>query len=183
MSDDPFWKKMNTRQQRPVFLLCLLLLITVCHASSRTPAEAAFERLQRLAGEWKGIDEHGKQVKSRFELVASDTAVMETLRTAEMNEDMLTLYSLDVDSILLIHYCPTNNQPRMRAIPQPGPVKQLLFSFMGAGNLPDSAAGHEHKLVIQFDDQDHITERWTWRRAGTDTEMVFRLSRKSQMHK
>jgi hypothetical protein len=108
--------------------------------------------------------------------------MMETLAMSEM-EEMVTLYSLDIDSILLIHYCPTNNQPRMRAVPTGNAILELEFVFTGAGNLPDSSIGHEQKLILQFTDDDHITERWTWRRNGKDTEMVFRLVRIGPRHK
>ena len=94
----------------------------------------------------------------------------------EMDE-MVTLYSKDRDSIVLMHYCPTNNQPRMRAVPSAEPITELVFSFQGAGNLPDPAVGHEHKLVIRFNDPDHITERWTWQSKEKDTEMIFHLTR------
>jgi hypothetical protein len=30
---------------------------------------------------------------------------------------------------------------------------------------------------MNFDDHDHLTERWTWRRDGHDTDMVFRFAR------
>jgi hypothetical protein len=159
-------------------VLPVVLLISVGYGAARNSADLAFEKLQGLAGEWEGKDERGNEVKSHFEMVASNTAVMETLRTSDMGEDMLTLYSVDVNTIVLLHYCPTNNQPKMRAIPESGAIKELTFSFVGAGNLPDASVGHEHKLVIQFVDKDHIVERWTWRRAGTDTEMVFNLARR-----
>jgi hypothetical protein len=144
-------------------------------AASQASARDAFKKIQSLAGQWEGKDEQGSPVKSKFVAVASDTAVMETLSMARM-EEMVTLYSLDVDSIVLTHYCPTNNQPRMRAAPTDN-TNQLEFVFTGAGNLPDGDVGHEHKLVIQFTDKDHITEHWTWRRNGKDTEMVYQLAR------
>jgi hypothetical protein len=93
-------------------------------------------------------------------------------------EEMVTLYNVDGDSISLIHYCPTNNQPRMRAIPSEGAIKELTFSFQGAGNLPSEATGHEHELVIRFEDNDHITEEWTWRKNGKDTPMIYHFTRK-----
>jgi len=149
---------------------------TRASADSRASANDAFRKLQSLEGDWEGKDEEGEQVKSRFVSIASQTAVMETL-TMPKEHDMVTLYSMDGDSIILMHYCPTNNQPRMRATPTVPPVKELVFSFQGAGNLPDIAVGHEHKLVIRFEDADHITERWTWRKAGKDTDMIFHLVR------
>jgi hypothetical protein len=90
-------------------------------------------------------------------------------------EEMVTLYNVDGDSISLIPYCPTSNQPRMRAIPGEAAIKELTFSFQGAGNLPSEATGHEHKLVIRFEDKDHITERadlaQEW--EGSDDDLSF----------
>jgi hypothetical protein len=63
---------------------------------------------------------------------------METLAPTGM-EEMVTLYSIDRDAITLVHYCPTNNQPRMRAIPRPDQTGRLVFEFQGAGNLEDLA--------------------------------------------
>jgi hypothetical protein len=109
--------------------------------------------------------------------MASNTAVMETLAMSGMDE-MVSLYSVDQDSIALVHYCPTNNQPRMRATPDSDNVKDLVFEFQGAGNLKSPSAGHQHRLVIRFEDANHITETWTWRQDDKDTLLVFHLARK-----
>jgi hypothetical protein len=85
---------------------------------------------------------------------------------------------VDDDGIALVHYCPTNNQPRMRVVPQSDDVKELSFDYQGAGNLKSPSAGHQHHLVLQFVDGDHITETWTWRDNGKDTPMVFHFTRK-----
>ncbi|MGA8144892.1 MAG: hypothetical protein WB987_13475 [Candidatus Acidiferrales bacterium] len=143
------------------------------------PPKAAFKQLQSLAGDWEGKDEQGGAAKTNFKIVAAGTAVMETISPTGMGmEDMLTLYSVDDESIVLVHYCPTNNQPRMKATPGAGEVKELTFAFHGAGNLPTEATGHQHKLVIRFEDADNITETWTWRAKGKDTPMVFHFARK-----
>lgn len=161
--------------------LWLLALATTVAAFPQPPspssaAHSAFSKIQKLAGRWEGKDDKGNRIASEFVQVAGNTAVMETLTVSGM-EDMVTLYSLDENAIALVHYCPTNNQPRMRAIPSAGPVKQLVFVFTGAGNLPDMKMGHEQRLVLEFVDDDHIIERWTWRRDGNNTEMVFPLAR------
>jgi hypothetical protein len=143
-------------------------------------AQVAFDKLRELRGNWKGKDDHGMPVKSNFKVMVSDTMVMETLAAAGM-EEMATFYSVSGSDVALVHYCPTNNQPRMRAVPPAdGEVKELDFTFQGAGNLPNLETGHQHRLVIQFHDKDHITERWTWRQDGKDTDMIFQLSRKDQ---
>ncbi len=166
--------------KRILFLLIVAFATSSCVSGvlAATRATAGFQKLQTLVGDWEGKDQQGNAVKTNFKLIVSNTALMETLTASGMDE-MVTLYSLDGNSIVLLHYCPTNNQPRMRAIPPPGDIKELVFSFEGAGNLPSLATGHEHKLVIQFQDKDHITERWTWRQKGKDTEMVFHFARKN----
>ena len=140
-------------------------------------AAKAFQKLKTLAGNWEGTDEQGNAIKSNFKLVISDTTLMETLSVEGMHE-MLTMYSIDNDGIALLHYCPTNNQPWMRAMVPDGEIKELVFQFQRAGNLANLDVGHEHRLVLRFEDDDHVVERWTWRRNGHDTEMVYRLTRK-----
>jgi hypothetical protein len=161
--------------------LGLLLALVACGAASPLLASphstAAFKKLLALAGDWEGKDEHGMLVKTSFKVLASNTAVMETLAATGMDE-MVSLYSVDQDSIALVHYCPTNNQPRMRATPDSDDVKELSFEFQGAGNLKSPSEGHQHHLVIRFDDATHITEMWTWRKNDKDTLMVFHLARK-----
>jgi len=145
-------------------------------AQAPNDATSAFHKLQALAGEWEGKDDGGNVVKTKFESVAGNTAVMEALSMPGM-EEMLTLYSVDRDGIALVHFCPTNNQPRMRAIPSSGDARELTFSLEGATNLPDPAIGHEQKLVFQFTGKDQITERWTWRKNGKDSEMIYYFTR------
>jgi hypothetical protein len=152
----------------------LFVAFSVCVA--RPDPNAAFKKMQGLAGNWEGKDEKGRPVRSTFKLIVSNTAVMETLSPSGM-EEMVTVYSLDGDGIALVHFCPANNQPRMRANPVSAASKELVFNFQGAGNLSSPNAGHQQHLVIQFEDEDHITETWTWRENGSDMPMVFRLSR------
>lgn len=160
------------------FILAIALcgiLAAACFAGPRSVA--AFKKMQALTGDWEGKDEKGQPAKSSFKSIVSNTALMETLSPAGM-EDMVTVYSIDGDGIALIHFCPTNNQPRMRAIPDSDDVKELVFDFQGAGNLPSPNTGHQHHLVIRFEDANHLTETWTWRHDGMDMPMVFHLSRK-----
>jgi hypothetical protein len=162
---------------RWIVLATVVVVATSSSAQQSDHAAGAFQKLRTLVGDWQGKDEQGGEVTTNFKLMISNTVVMETLDVAGM-EEMLTLYSVDGNGISLLHYCPTNNQPHMRAIPSGGDVKELLFSFLDAGNLASIDVGHEHKMVMEFEDNDHVTERWTWRRKGKDTEMIYHLARK-----
>jgi hypothetical protein len=166
-------------------ILLTVSLLAVFAFPSLTPAgtetKAAFEKLKSLAGDWEGKDDMGMAAKTNFKVMISGTTVMETLSPTGMGgEEMLSLFNIDGDSISLLHYCPTNNQPRMRAAPPSGDIKELTFTFQGAGNLPSEDVGHQHKLVLHFDDADHITETWTWRSKGKDTLMVIHFARKKR---
>jgi hypothetical protein len=168
---------MKTRLLTASALALCAVITTVCLAGPQS--NAAFKKLQSLAGDWEGKNEKGQPVKTAFKSIVSNTAMMETLSPSGM-EEMVTVYSLDGDGIALVHFCPTNNQPRMRANPDTDEVKELVFNFQGAGNLPSPNTGHQHHLVIRFEDADHITETWTWRHDGMDMPMVFHLSRKKK---
>jgi hypothetical protein len=165
------------QRNKRIGLLLLTFIFGVHAAWAGAQTKAAFEKLKSLSGEWEGKDADGMDAKTSFKVIVNGTTVMETLVAMHM-EEMVTLYNVDGDSISLIHYCPTNNQPRMRATPGDGAIKELSFSFQGAGNLPSEATGHEHKLVIRFEDNDHITEEWTWRKNGKDTPMIYHFARK-----
>jgi hypothetical protein len=162
----------------PSKLLTITLLLAAISAATlgETRSNLAFVKLKSLAGNWEGKDEQGNAAKSKIEAVVSGTAVMETLSMAGM-EDMITLYSADGDSVALVHYCPTNNQPRMRATPGPGPVKELDFVFKDAGNLATPETGHQQRLVMRFEDENHMTESWTWRQNGKDSVMTIHFTR------
>ena len=164
---------------RKIAPLLTLLSLAAAPLIAGSHSEAVFKKLQSLAGEWEGKDSHGMVAKSNFQVMASKTAVMETLSPFGM-EEMITLYSIDGDGIALVHYCPTNNQPRMRVVPQSDDVKELSFDYQVAGNLKSPSTGHQHHLVIHFVDENHITETWTWREDGKETPMVFQFTRKKR---
>jgi len=176
MSRAAFFQEASVTQ-RKLSLLVLLAAAIAAPLWAGTYSAAAFKRLQSLAGEWEGKDGHGMPAKTTFKVLASGTAVMETLSPSGM-EDMVTLYSIDGDSIAIVHYCPTNNQPRMRVVPKSDEIKELSFDFEGAGNLKSPSTGHQHHLVLRFDDADHLSETWTWREADKDIPMLFHFTRK-----
>jgi hypothetical protein len=169
--------RLRMSRNKLVFFLLSLAVVGVAPILAGTHAAAAFKKLQNLGGEWEGKDDHGMPAKTTFKVAVADTAVIETIAPAGM-EEMVTLYSVDGDGIALVHYCPTNNQPRMRAVPAAADVKELTFAFQSATNLPSPTTGHQHQLVLHFDDADHITETWTWRQNGKDTPMEFHFARK-----
>ena len=161
-------------------LLILVLAVPLVTQGDTKPVPPAFKKMQALAGDWEGKDASGMPAKTNFKVVVADTTVMETLEM-HREPEMLTLYTVDADGIALVHFCPTNNQPRMRAAPGSGEAKELDFQFTGAGNLPEPSVGHQHRLILRFEDENHITEEWTWRSQGKDSQMVIHFARKGEI--
>lgn len=133
-------------------------------AAPKAPAKPkveAFDRLKSLAGTWVAVDPKGKvtdTVVSVFRVTAGGSAVHETVFPGAGHE-MVTVYHLDGESIVLTHYCAVGNAPRMRLDPK-SPADELRFLFDGGTNLDPAKDMHMHEGSIRFLDADTI--QWTW---------------------
>ncbi len=162
----------NTRSAwtlAPVLALALVatpLLAGEPAGAKASPAAAGpLDSFRALAGTWEGTNSHGQAVKVTYETVAGGSAVLEHLTMAE-HPDMVTLFHMDGESLILTHYCAMGNQPRMRATTvKPGEVR---FDFVRATNLPDPAAGHMRAAVFTFKGPDRLSSAWTFREGGKD---------------
>ena len=93
-------------------------------------------------------------------------------------DDMMSMYYVDGDQLLMTHFCPTNNQPRMKAVIS-ADLSTVTFDFLDATNLPGPQAGHMHRAVFLFSaDPGHYSEEWTWKQEGKDSKMYFEMQRK-----
>jgi hypothetical protein len=158
-------------------ILAVGLTLWAWPASTQTRANAGFDTLKTLVGDWEGKDVNGKTIRASYRLVSAGSALLETLSPPDESE-MVTVYHADGSRVALTHYCSTNNQPRMRTEAVTGPTKQLAFAFAGASNLASPATGHMHGLVITLEDKDHFAQKWTWRENGGNKTEVFQFTRK-----
>jgi len=161
----------------------LLLGSLLCAAGTsragneKATSAAAFERLISLVGEWEGTNSSG-HVKATYTLVSGGTALMERMQPTNEAE-MVTLYSLDGDHLLITHYCSGGNQPSMRT----GVITELngTFSFkvfqVTGMKAPDE--GHMTALILTMPDKDHFTQQWTYKGKGKEQSDLFRFTRKS----
>jgi len=93
------------------------------------------------------------------------------------DESMLSMFYVDGDQLLMTHFCPSGNQPRMKAIISPD-LKTVTFDFLDATNLAGPGAGHMHRAVYLFSDADHYNEEWTWKKEGKDSRFHYEMVRK-----
>ena len=144
---------------------------------SQSPAAAGFDKLKTLVGEWQGTSSEKTPVRVSYRLTSGGSALMETIRAGNEGE-MLTVYHRDGDSLLMTHYCMVQNQPRMRATPRTAEIRELKFDFVDVSNLSKPDAGRMQRLLLTFEDADHITAKWTWKEKGEEKDELFRLTRK-----
>jgi hypothetical protein len=166
-------------------LVCLLLIATAqsdekAKPGGAQPAAAQFEQLKRLAGDWTGKASHGAgehEATVTYKVTSAGNAVMETL-FCFTDHEMVTMYHLDGDAIVLTHYCAAGNQPRMKAEPG-GDPKRLVFRFLDGTNLDPAKDFHMHDATIELVDDDHIRSAWTsYVNGKADSVAKFDLRRK-----
>src|SRR5436305_10042303 len=111
------------------FLLITLFASTCAMAQSE--AQKNFEKMKTLAGSWKGKTSEGRPVEVSYRVTSGGSALMSEIKG---KEDMITMFHLDGDRLMMTHYCGAGNQPRMKAEASPD-GKTIPFEFLDATNL------------------------------------------------
>lgn len=123
-------------------------------------AESCFEQLKTLAGDWVGTGPDGKEITVlRFRVSAGGSAVEET-EFPGTDHEMITLFHLDGDHLVLTHYCHLGNQPRMQATDASNPAL-ISFECKGGGNLKSHDDAHMHAARYTFPGKDRLEAQWT----------------------
>src|SRR5450755_1636611 len=125
---------------------------------------AAYARLKTLVGEWDAETAMGK-VHVSYELIAGGTSLVER-ESGEKMPEMMTVYYLDGDRLLLTHYCMAGNQPRMQARAFNPETGEVEFQFLDATNLTSPAVGHMHSAKIRLADNNHFSDEWEFYENG-----------------
>jgi hypothetical protein len=138
----------------------------------------AFDKLKALAGEWQGtaMTKDGPPAAIRFDVVSNGTTVMERQFPGTSHE-MINMYYLDGDQLVLTHYCAMGNQPHMRL--EKGSASELSFAFAGGTNFDPAKDVHIHSARYTFPGEDRLEAEFTVYQGETQTgaKKVF-VSRK-----
>ena len=141
-------------------------------------AAAIFEKLKSLSGDWiatKG--EHKGEVAMSFRVIAGGSAVVETEFPGSPHE-MITVYHMDGNKVMLNHYCVLGNQPRLRA-KMGDNDDTLVFEFVSVTNLASKDDAHMHEGKLKFVDQDTFHSTWVlFEENKAKEEHTFELTRK-----
>jgi hypothetical protein len=155
-------------------MIATLLLFSAIPAFAQSDAKATFEHLKTLNGTWEGKANSDRTVKIVFRPTSGGSALMSEILG---DEDMVTMFHLDNNRVLMTHYCGAGNQPRMQANASPD-GKTITFSFIDGTNMASPKTGHMDHLVITMPDADHHTEDWTFvQEDGKQMKEHFELAR------
>lgn len=157
-------------------LLPLLFLAALSYG--QTDAQRAFATIKSMPGTWEGkaVEGHSMDgpLQVTFKVVSRGSAVMSEILG---HDDMVSMFNMDGNRLLLTHYCSIGNQPRMEASASPD-GKIITFNYVDATNLATPDAGHMEKMVLTLLDENHHTEEWIFIDHGKEHRAVFDLHRK-----
>ncbi len=171
------------RRSSPAATLLALLIVAspaLCPAGEGEPlaAGAAFERLKGMAGRWECKTEGQPLPDIVYKVTAAGSAVVETMFEGSDHE-MVTVYHLDGDDLLLTHYCAAGNQPRLKLDRAASTADRLVFAFDGGTNLDPAVDVHMHEGRLEFAEGGKVLGHWTGyvggKPAGSHT---FEMTRK-----
>jgi hypothetical protein len=168
------------------------LLVVGCLALFAVPFASAggesgakpvrLEALKKLAGTWNSADKDGDgkpDVTANYRVTAGGTAVMETLFPGT-DEEMITMYFMDGEDLMLTHYCRMGNQPRMKARAETDP-KVLSFAFQDCTNIKSRDEQHMDSLTMTLKDESHLRAEWTlWQGGKVTRNIAFDLAREGK---
>ena len=147
---------------RILIVLAAVVALAGGGALAGADASAAFEALKKLEGTWKG---EGGMGEAKFpgtheiRVSAAGTVVMETMNPGGDHE-MINMYHMDGDDLMLTHYCAAGNQPTMELNTETSSATELHFDFTGGTNLDPAKDTHIHAAVLTLGEDGTLGEEW-----------------------
>jgi hypothetical protein len=140
-----------------------LVVLTLAGSASAAPsAKQAFDRLKTLAGTWEGTGE-GEKVKVLYRVTGGGSALVET-QFPETAHEMVTVYHMNGDKLVLTHYCAAHNQPTMGFVPGKD-ASVLKFKFVSGSNMKATDM-HMHNMTMRLLSKDHVASEWEMHANG-----------------
>jgi hypothetical protein len=154
--------------------LSILIALVATAALAETDASTAFDQLKSLLGSWAGKTSDGQPLQISNRVISNGSALLSEITG---HEDMISMFHMDGNRLMMTHYCGSGNQPRMVGSVSPD-GKTITFNFLDATNLLSTQHGHMEQVVFTLIDADHHTEQWQFATPdGKKMSEVFDLRR------
>ncbi len=155
--------------------MALFVVASAAFAADKTKSEEAFDRLASLKGEWKG-EINGVDTTLIYTLTANGSALMEECRPGK-GPEMITMFTIDGDHLIATHYCSAKNQPQMATSTISDAQKPLAFSLARVTGLKSTDDWHNTGLTVIQEDNDHLTQEWSYQFKGKTGKNIFHFTR------
>jgi hypothetical protein len=141
-------------------LLALSVVPALAQGVPAPDAQAAFDRLKTLVGDWEGhvTTKDGPAARVEFRLAGNGSALVERLFPGTGHE-MVSVYHMAGSDLVLTHYCAMANQPRMKLV-RGGREGELVFDFAGGDNVDPKTTVHMHGGRFTVKDKDSYEADW-----------------------
>ena len=155
--------------------MALSVVASAAFAAEKTKSEEAFDRLASLKGEWAG-EINGVDTTLIYTLTANGSALMEECRPGK-GPEMITMFTIDGDHLIASHYCSAKNQPQMATSTITDAQKPLAFSLVRVTGLKSADDWHNTGLTVIQEDNDHLTQEWSYQFKDKTGKNVFHFTR------
>ena len=156
---------MKAFRKTAVGIAVLILMLSTSVLLAESDASKSFHQLAGLEGNWSGKGSEGQPINVSFRMTAGGSALMSEIH-GQGPENMITMFHMDGDRLLMTHYCGAGNQPRMKVIS--ADAKSVSFEFIdgtnikpGDGTCSASRSRSPTQLTIQKNGSSSITGRNT----------------------
>ncbi len=150
----------------------LTVVLSAAFVAAESDAQKSFGLLKGLEGNWSGTNLQGQPIDVSFRMTAGGSALMSEIHGRA--ENMITMFHLDGDRLLMTHYCAAGNQPRMKVVS--ADAKSVSFEFMDGTNIAPGG-GHMQHVTFSQPDADHQLEEWVYLDHGKEHKELFTLER------
>src|SRR5271156_4705070 len=151
----------------------IVVVLTASMVLADSDAHKSFDLLKGMEGNWAGKNQHGDPIQESFKMTAGGSALMREIH-GHGPANMITMFHMDGDRLLMTHYCGAGNQPRMKLIASD--AKSVSFEFVDGTNI-GPGDGHMQHVTFSEPDADHHVEEWVFLDHGKEMKELFTLER------
>jgi len=160
---------------RTIVVGTVLMLSRATDAAGQQTVDshAAFQRLKQLVGTWTSTEtgRSGSGQVTTFKMAGGGRVLVE-----DAGGTLSNTFHLDVDRLMLTHYCGSGNQPRMRV--REVDDRRLSFEIFDITNLASPKAYRTTHLDVVFLSDDRVEFAYRGVADGRESTQVLQLTRK-----
>jgi len=151
----------------------MIIVLSASLVVAQSDAHKSFDLLKGMEGNWAGKNNQGQPVQVSFRITSGGSALMSEIH-GHGPENMITMFHMDGERLLMTHYCGAGNQPRMKVVSSD--AKSVSFEFFDGTNI-GPGDGHMQHVTFTEPDTDHHVEEWIFLDHGKEMKEVFTLAR------